>query len=102
MNAFRNGGEASLQPLEHRDHQGVHRPVTVIAGDVGVQVLSQPLDSIVIRAVRREAVQLDLRAHLVQQLLDPRRLVDDIVVEDHVDHPRPRVRTPQRAEQVQE
>ena len=74
----------------------------MIAGDVRVQILPQSLDPVGIRAIGRQEVQPDLRPHLLEQVADELRLVDHVVVEDHVDDPRPAVGERQGPQQVEE
>ena len=73
-------GEVPMDPVQERG-DGL---LPVIAGDVGVQVEPKTLDPVLVRAVRRQEVKLDPVTELGQPRLRHAALVDDVVVEDHV------------------
>lgn len=74
----------------------------VVAGDVGVEVEPDALDAVLVRAVGRQEVQPQLIAELDPPRLGQAALVDDAVVEDHVDRLGLGVGLEQRPQQVEE
>ena len=73
-------------------HEFLDGLTAVVAGHVVVEVLPQPLDAIVIRAVRRQEVELHLPLPGGQGQLDLAAVMDLVIVEDDMDPPRLRVR----------
>src|SRR5439155_17906132 len=68
-------------------HEWVDLPVPVVAGDVVVKLLPQPLDHVRQRRVGWQEVKHDAAAKRRQVAKRPLRLVDDEVVEHEVDAP---------------
>jgi hypothetical protein len=48
-------------------HELLHRPATVVTGNIGMEVFPSSLDAVVIRAIGREEVQLDSRTVLLRK-----------------------------------
>src|SRR6266568_5395425 len=76
--------------------------VRVVAGNVVVELLPEPLDDVRLRRVGRQEVKHDAPAEPGQVAQRLPRLVDDEVVEDEVDAPGAPVRTAQRVDQGEE
>ena len=93
-----SSGEVFVNGSQQRDHGGAH----MIARDVGVQIAPQPLDPVLVRAVRRQEVQLQPGAVCAEPGLGQTALVDDVVVEDQMDDPNAATGIDQRTQQIQE
>src|SRR3954463_7463072 len=65
-------------------HEFLHVLTAVVASHVVVKVLPDPLDPIVIRAIRWQKVELDLPLPGSQRQLDLAAVMDFVVVEDDV------------------
>ena len=66
-------------------HEFRHRPAAVVARDVGMQVLPDALDAIVIGAVRGQELEHHAVLYGGHCQLHLEAAVDAVVVEDHVD-----------------
>jgi len=77
---------SACQVHPHLDHESLHGPTPVVPCNVVVQVLPDPLDSIVVGAVRRQEVELQpLRRGRLHRQLHLMAVVDAIVVENDMD-----------------
>src|ERR1700758_393539 len=88
--------EASLVEELH------HRLAAMVARDVGVQVLPDALDAIVVGAVRRQEVEHDSLAESGQDLDGALGGMDAIVVHDEMDAASTPVPTSEQPEQLTE
>ncbi len=76
--------------------------VRVVAGNVVVELLPEPLDDVRLRRVGRQEVKHDAPAEPGQVPQRPPRLVDDEIIENEVDVPGTPVRAAQRIDQGEE
>src|SRR6266567_898006 len=65
--------------------EGGHGSASVVAGDIGVEVLPDTFDSVRVRTVGRQEVQDDMAAELLESAQRHCSLVNAVVVEDDVD-----------------
>jgi hypothetical protein len=93
--------EATAQVVMDLPHEGVDLGTAMVAGYIGVQIEPDALDPILVRTVGRQKVEPD-PAHGPQRRLNEPALVDDVVVEDHVDRSRPPIGTQQRLQELDE
>src|SRR5262249_48100891 len=78
----RPGPGAAAELVANLDYKVVHVLTPVIARDVGMQVLPQSLDPVVVRAIRRQEVQPDPPAEPGQRRLGDLAGMDPVVVQD--------------------
>jgi len=83
--SFTEPGRVAAQMPGDLVHERVDGLAAVIAGDVGVDLTPEALDVVVLRAVRRQEVQLEPRAVLGQVRPHPPAGVDAVVVEHQMD-----------------
>src|SRR5260370_39792066 len=70
-------------------HKGLDSSAAMVTGDVGVQVLPDALDLIVVRAVGGQEMQLDFAPDWgVQAQVDERCAVNAVIVKNHVNRSR--------------
>src|SRR5260370_15426009 len=62
-----------------------HGSTSVVAGDIGVEILPDTFDSVRVRTVRRQEVQDDMAAELLESAQRHCSLVNAVVVENDVD-----------------
>ncbi len=92
----------ATQVPEDATHQVLDRCAPMVSGDVRVNFPPQPLDLIVVGAIRRQEVQLEPAGVLSQELLHAPAGVDPVVVQDQVDARRARMVKSEFLEQRQE
>src|SRR6266699_1208729 len=87
---------------EQATQQGLDRWAPMLSGDVSVNFPPQPLDLIVVGAIRRQEVQLQPAGVLSQELLHAPAGVDPVVVQDQMDARRAWMAKSELLEQRQE
>ena len=65
-------------------HQLIDGRATMVSGDVCMQVLPQPLDVVLLRAERRQEVQHEALAIVLQRLACLATVMDAVVVQDEM------------------
>src|ERR1700730_1156284 len=74
----------------------------MVSGDLGMQILPDALDLVVLGAVRRQRMQFDAAPRTPQRPLRQVTAVDAVVVHDHMDHLGLGVTLPQLDQQADE
>src|SRR6516225_1673499 len=74
----------------------------MVAGNVGVQVFPEALDAVVVGAVGRKEMKLESTLPAAERRLNDLAVVDAIVVQHHMNHPRLRVADQQLLQQSDE
>jgi len=95
------GLESAVKPVTDRSQKLGDCGVTMVSGDIVMEILPDPLDLVRLGAVRRQEVQLELVTELTQDCLHAGALMDNVVVEDDMDPPGAPVGDTNGTDQVQ-